>query len=200
MCNQDMDNGSIKLKPVGSIRNGFRFEDWKTEFSTLPWQEKITMMEEQRVGVSEIVVDESLEGILDGIEEYSHLMVLFWGHQMPDEKRLITRVHPLGSPEFPLVGIFATHSPVRPNPVLMTVVKLLERKGNVLRVSGLDAMDGSPLLDIKPYINYYEETKNMRMPGWMRQLQNYFSREEGTDAADKGYFNTRYFLTDERQV
>jgi len=93
-------------------------------------------------------------------------------------------VHPLGNPEFPLVGRFATHSPARPNTILITVVKLLGRNGNVLKVSGLDALDGSPLLDIKPYLPYREELKDLKMPDWMRQVHRQFSQKECIETAD----------------
>jgi len=190
MCNDSwhstnhVDDNTIHVRPVGVIKSQFRHFNWVSGEDSEEWWKKTDCMKQQQQAVSEIVVDESMEGILDGIEEFSHLIVLFWGHQMPDDKRFITRVHPLGNPEFPLVGVFATHSPVRPNSILMTVVKLLERNGNVLKVSGLDAMDGSPLLDIKPYITYYEELKDLQMPDWMRQIQSYFSQKEYTETAD----------------
>ena len=66
--------------------------------------------------VSEIAIDAGLEGILDGIEEFSHIMVLYWAHLAPVERRSVRKVHPFGNKDFPLVGVFATHSPVRPNP------------------------------------------------------------------------------------
>ncbi len=127
-------------------------------------------MQEQRARVSDIVVDERLEVILDGIEEFSHLTILFRAHQISDRKRSITKVHPLGTPQFPLVGIFATHSPVRPNSILETNVRLSERNGNILKVSGLDALDGSPLLDIKPYNPYRNIDGEVRLPEWMKQV------------------------------
>jgi len=176
LCNEAMDNGSIRLKPVGVIRNNSRFDDWETGFSDLPWQEKVARMEEQRSRISEIVVDESLEGILDGIEEFSHLTVFFWPHQVLEEKRSLTQVHPLGNMDFPLIGIFATRSPVRPNPILATTVRLLGRDGNVLRVSGLDALDGSPLLDIKPCNPNQDAGGEVKLPAWMQQIHQEFEQ------------------------
>ena len=171
MCNDSIDNGYIKLKPVGVIKNNARFDDWEKGFSDLPWQEKIARMEEHRAAVSEIIVDENLDGILDGIEDFSHLTIFFWPHCFSEEKRSILKVHPLGNTQFPLLGIFATRSPVRPNPILATTVRLLERKGNVLKVSGLDALDGSPLLDIKPYNPKLAAGGEIKLPDWMQQTK-----------------------------
>ena len=68
-------------------------------------------------------------------------------------------------------GIFCTCSPARPNPVLMTVVRLKGRKGKVLEVLGLDAVDGSPVVDIKPYVKDFYPQASVCIPEWMQQLQ-----------------------------
>jgi tRNA-Thr(GGU) m(6)t(6)A37 methyltransferase TsaA len=134
-------------------------------------------MKKQRESVSEIVIDAGLDGILDGIEDFSHIMVLYWAHRAPAGGRQIRKVHPMGNKDFPLVGVFATHSPVRPNSILVTVVRLIERRGNVLKVSGLDALDGSPVLDIKPY-QPYREPPDIRVPDWMKKIHDEFSDDE----------------------
>ena len=76
--------------------------------------------------------------------------MLFWMHK--NVGPIPTKVHPQGRDDLPLTGIFATRAPHRPNSIGMTIVKLLERDGNSLRVLGLDAIDGSPVIDIKPYL------------------------------------------------
>jgi len=86
---------------------------------------------------------------LHRIEELDELWVLFWLHQLGEANRHTYQVHPRGDGSRPLYGVFALHSPMRPNPIGMTRVKLIERQGNHLIVSGLDAVDGSPVLDIK---------------------------------------------------
>jgi tRNA-Thr(GGU) m(6)t(6)A37 methyltransferase TsaA len=169
----NIDDDSICLKPVGVIRARFENFDRVSGADTDGWRNKAAFMQEQRSSISEIVVNDDLDGILDGIEEFSHLMVFFWGHLITEDKFSLRKVHPLGNPEFPLTGIFATHSPVRPNPILVTVVKLLERNGNVLKVSGLDALDGSPLLDIKPY-SPCENGNDIKLSGWMREMHRQF--------------------------
>ena len=120
--------------------------------------------------VSNIVVNVSLAQALDGLEEFSHIIVLYWMHQLATEGQLRTKIHPKGKQELPLVGLFATRSPHRPNPVGKTTVRLLERQGNILKVEGLDAIDGTPVIDIKPYIHGYDSTANAKVPQWITKL------------------------------
>ena len=126
--------------------------------------------------VSSIVIREGLEGILDGIEEYSHLVILYWAHAVPDKRRSLTRVHPMGRDDLPEVGVFSTCSPARPNPVLTTVVRLVQRRNTVLEVTGLDAINGSPVIDIKPYVSEFYPREGVRIPPWMQQIQTEIGR------------------------
>jgi tRNA-Thr(GGU) m(6)t(6)A37 methyltransferase TsaA len=171
------DSQIIQLKPVGIIRNQSKDPSWGDTLSKLDWQERAARMKEQRDSVSEIAIDAGLDGILDGIEDFSHIMVLYWAHLAPVERRSVRKVHPFGNKDIPLVGVFATHSPVRPNPVLATVVRLIERRGNILKVTGLDALDGSPVLDIKPYQPYREQGE-IRVPEWMKKIHDKFTHDE----------------------
>jgi len=116
--------------------------------------------------ISKLVVDSELSGILDGIDDFSHLLVLFWAHQVPSERRSQTQVHPRGREDLPLTGIFATRSPARPNPICITPVKLLRRTGNTLEVQGLDALDGSPIIDIKPHFPGPYAADEVSLPDW----------------------------------
>jgi len=84
----------------------------------------------------------------------------------------------MGRKEFPLVGIFSTCSPARPNPVLTTVVRLCGRKGNTLTVTGLDAVDGSPVVDIKPYVKDFYPQDRVLIPEWMQRLQREVAETE----------------------
>ena len=168
---------SIQLKPVGVVRNQSREASWGDRYQALSWRERATGMRQQSQAVSELIINPGLEGILDGIDEFSHLMVLYWSHLIPEEKRRVLKVHPLGSKDFPLVGTFATHSPARPNSILVTVVRLVGREGNVLKVTGLDALNGSPVLDIKPYLPDRQDLKDVRMPAWMKKMHDRFSED-----------------------
>jgi len=99
--------------------------------------------------VSKIVIRRKYAEGLKGIEDWSHFYVIFWMHEISDEKKILTC--PKCGADEPSVGIFATRAPVRPNPIGLTLVELVKRDCNVLWVKGLDALDGSPVLDLKPY-------------------------------------------------
>jgi tRNA-Thr(GGU) m(6)t(6)A37 methyltransferase TsaA len=115
--------------------------------------------------VSEIVLDGSLTEALDGLEQFSHIIVLFWLHRITESETPL-KIHPMRRAEIPLTGLFATRTPNRPNRIGVTIVKLLERKGNILKVKGLDALDGSPVLDIKPYIPKADLISDAEVPKW----------------------------------
>jgi tRNA-Thr(GGU) m(6)t(6)A37 methyltransferase TsaA len=116
--------------------------------------------------VSEIVVDRSLAEALYRLEESSHIIVLCWMHKAVDPDKMALKVRYKGDPKMPLVGLFASRSPYRPNPVGQKLVKLLNIEGNVLRVEGLDAVDGTPVIDIKPYIPGYDSAAEATKPPW----------------------------------
>ncbi|MDJ0274083.1 MAG: tRNA (N6-threonylcarbamoyladenosine(37)-N6)-methyltransferase TrmO [Nitrososphaerota archaeon] len=116
------------------------------------------------------VFEEFAEG-LDGIEEYSHLFVIAYLHR--SEWRGLLKVRPrrllkkgFREDELPVLGVFATDSPVRPNPIALTLVRLIGREGNRLRVRGLDLFDGTPVLDIKPYRPDYR-AEDFKIPAWV---------------------------------
>ncbi len=117
--------------------------------------------------VSEIEVDKDLTEALDNLDEFSHIIVIYWMHQRrgPAPKK----VRPMGNPENSLMGVLATRSPARPNPVGKATVRLLQRRDNILKVKGLDAIDGTPVIDIKPYIPGYDSVKNARVPSWVKK-------------------------------
>ena len=86
---------------------------------------------------------------LDGIERLDYIYVLYWMDRLSEEDRKVLKVHPRGDRSRPLTGVFALRSPMRPNPIGLTRVRLLRREGNKLYVEGLDALDGTPVIDIK---------------------------------------------------
>ena len=118
---------------------------------------------------AEITVDLAWAEALDGIEEFSHIWILWWidSYDHPPTSR---HVHPERRLELPLVGLFATRSPHRPCPVGLTAVRLLGRDGNRLVVQGLDAYEGTPILDIKPYLRRGDLIPEATMPGWLETL------------------------------
>jgi tRNA-Thr(GGU) m(6)t(6)A37 methyltransferase TsaA len=120
-----------------------------------------------REGLSLIEIAPDLDGILDGIEEFSHLQVLYWANLREPCDPPKVRTHPFGDEDLPLTGIFATRSPARPNPVLSTVVRLVGRDGATLTVAGLDALEGSPVIDIKPSIRGDHPAEGVRVAPWL---------------------------------
>ena len=165
----------IRLRPVGFVRNQSKEPAWGDALGNLAWEERAAMMKEQQKSISELVFDPDFDVALDNVEEFSHITVLYWAHLAPEERRSIKKVHPMGNKDFPLVGVFATRSPIRPNSILSTTVRLLERNGSVLKVTGLDALDGSPVLDIKPYHNGNQDGEEYRIPNWMHDIHKTFT-------------------------
>ncbi len=110
------------------------------------------------------ILQEFSEG-LRGIEDYSHLMVLFWMHGTPEEDLKKLLVHPWNETSLAPVGVFAIRRRARPNPIGLVVAELLERRGNILKVKGIDALNGTPIIDIKSY-DYADRPEKIRVPKW----------------------------------
>jgi tRNA-Thr(GGU) m(6)t(6)A37 methyltransferase TsaA len=119
--------------------------------------------------ISQIVFREELTEALEGIEEFSHLFILFWLNEISDQGRKTMKVHTRGRSDMPLLGIFATRTPHRPNPIGLTRVKLLNVEGNIITVQGLDAFDGTPVLDIKPF-DRWDTAEDFKVPEWWLKL------------------------------
>ena len=118
-------------------------------------------------GVLEILPE--LEAGLTDIEGFSHLIVLWvFDRQISDRKATFELLGTPPSDDRPH-GVFATRSPRRPNPIGLTVVELLRREGTRLRVRGVDMLDGTPVLDIKPYLSSIPEEKLRR--GWLAEAE-----------------------------
>lgn len=125
--------------------------------------------------ISEIHIEEPLADGLRGLEAFSDILVVFYMHQstFTAGSDLIRR--PQGREDMPLLGIFAQRAKHRPNPIGITAVKLLEIAGNVLKVQGLDAIDGTPVLDIKPYFPAFDCRTDAVIPTWVNRLmKDYF--------------------------
>ena len=115
--------------------------------------------------VSRIHLTEPWRRGLKGLEEFSHLMVIFHMHQAAHDPKTDLVRRPRGRTDMPEVGIFAQRARHRPNPIGITAVRLLEIRGSTLTVQGLDAIDGSPVLDLKPYIPEFDRIGRPRVPG-----------------------------------
>jgi len=144
----------ITLTPIAVVRGGRSevFEDgWGAEVATL-------------------VLDPDVldPNATDGLAEFSHLEVVFYFHREDRVRR--GAAHPRGNPAWPRVGVLADHSPVRPNHLGVSRCRLLEVSGMELRVQGLDAIDGTPVLDIKPYASGFVPRGPIREPEWIAEL------------------------------
>jgi len=129
--------------------------------------------------VSEIQLDESRFTVeaLDGLSEFSHIEVLFYLHGVNIAAIVTGRRHPRGNLNYPEVGIFAQRGKARPNRIAVTICQLLSVEGLTLRVQGLDALDGSPVVDIKPvFVEFTPERESIRQPEWSHELMaDYFA-------------------------
>jgi tRNA-Thr(GGU) m(6)t(6)A37 methyltransferase TsaA len=119
--------------------------------------------------LSQIFLREDIVEALTGISDYSHLFVLFYLNQVTEEQRKTLRVHPRGRQDMPLVGVFVARTMLRPNPIGLTLVELVKVEGNVLTIRGLDAYDGTPVLDIKTY-DFWDVAENAKVPDWWKKL------------------------------
>jgi tRNA (adenine37-N6)-methyltransferase len=148
-----MDAESVSMQPIGYVRSPYRGT------SEIP---KGLGAKHEAEGVLELRPE--LEPGLADIEGFSHLYVI-WVFDRSEGSSLVaappsdTRTH----------GVFATRSPRRPNPIGLTVVELLSREGPRLRVRGIDMLDGTPILDLKPYLSSIPEA-NLRR-GWLAEAE-----------------------------
>lgn len=148
----------MELKPIGRVLS--------------PVIEKPADGFDWRPVISRIEVDQCFSEGLDGLNEFSHIMVCWWMHQAVDEAKMALKVYPRGRRELPPVGVFSSRSPYRPNSIGRATVKLLERQDNILTVQGLDAIDGTPVLDIKPFIPGYDSpVEGAAAPEWATRHQ-----------------------------
>jgi tRNA-Thr(GGU) m(6)t(6)A37 methyltransferase TsaA len=144
----------MEIHPIGEVHSPISGEKWSD------WEEV----------VAEIEIAPEWEAALTGIEEFSHIVVIFWldRAEIPGD----SLIHPRDLVDLPLVGFLATRTPNRPNPIALTVPRLLSRRGRFLTVKGLDAFDGSKVIDIKPYIPPLTPDTEAHIPLWIKQSQS----------------------------
>jgi tRNA-Thr(GGU) m(6)t(6)A37 methyltransferase TsaA len=166
----------MNLVPVGMVHSPIKTPSLTATKDNIRLKPSLKELKKQHKKIaetlSEIRIFEKWVPLLKGIEAFSHILVLYWPHLMDPEKRKLEQVHPMGRKEIPLQGIFATCSPARPNPVLVSAVTLVRREKNALIVKGFEAVDQSPVIDIKPYSIHYMQRENIRVPEWMETIQN----------------------------
>ncbi len=103
-----------------------------------------------------------------GLEGFSHIQVFFWFHENDTaDRRKTLRVHPRKDKKNPLSGVFATHSPLRPNLIGLTLCKIKTIRDNRIEIEDIDAFDGTPVIDIKSYIASSPAESDIRLPAWV---------------------------------
>jgi len=119
---------------------------------------------------SEIKVLEEFAPGLKGMDSFSHVIVVFFMHQSTWEPGADLVRRPRGRSDMPEIGIFAQRAKHRPNPIGITPVEVVSLQGDTLRVRGLDAIDGTPVLDLKPYFPQFDSPPGVHIPEWVPRL------------------------------
>jgi tRNA (adenine37-N6)-methyltransferase len=151
---------AITIQPIATIKN-----DIRTSTTDADWGKVI----------SEIHFDEQLAPGLQGLSDWSHVIVIFSMHETRFKADTDLVQRPRGLADMPEIGIFAQRTQQRPNTIGVSAVKIVDVQANVVRVKGLDAINGTPVLDIKPYAPIYDSASEPLVPGWfIRLMQGYF--------------------------
>jgi tRNA-Thr(GGU) m(6)t(6)A37 methyltransferase TsaA len=125
--------------------------------------------------VSEIRLRPELADGLFGLDEFSHAVVVFFLHKSGFDPASQLRRHPRERADLPKLGIFAQRARHRPNPIAITTVAIVRSEGASLFVRGLDAIDGTPVLDLKPHFPDFDSPRSPRVPEWVgRLMAGYF--------------------------
>ena len=149
----------IKLRPIGIVENT------RSEVEDDNWGGVVSKI---------VLSDEFGEESLRGIEEFSHVEVIYSFHQADAQKVVAGARHPRNNTRWPKVGIFAQRGKNRPNHLGLTVAKVLKCEGKILYVKGLDAINGTPVLDIKPVMKEFLPEGTVRQPKWVSELMGQY--------------------------
>ena len=114
---------------------------------------------------SELVFRPEFAPALDGLGGFSHIFVIAWMGEVSDEGRALLKLHPSGGSDTPEVGVFATRTAHRPNPISLSICPLESVDGAIAKVVGLDLVNGTPVLDVKPYVSFYDSF-DATIPKW----------------------------------
>lgn len=118
------------------------------------------------------LVENMNESTLEGIQEFSHLEIIFYFDKVADEKIQYGARHPRNNKDYPKVGIFAQRGKNRPNKLGVTIVELLDINNKKLIVKGLDAIDRTPIIDIKPVMKEFLPKGEVKQPSWSISLMD----------------------------
>jgi tRNA (adenine37-N6)-methyltransferase len=156
----------ITLQPIGLVKNS------RKDLSDDYWGSVISEIE---------LANHIPADALNGIETFSHLEIVFY-FDKSDKSKAIFKGHPRGNKTWPEVGIFAQRKKDRPNSIGLTIVELIKRKGNTITVKYLDAIDGTPILDIKPVMKEFLPTSEIRQPKWSVELMKEYWLESDEES------------------
>jgi tRNA-Thr(GGU) m(6)t(6)A37 methyltransferase TsaA len=149
---------SIEINPIGFVRGG------RTEPVDDNWGDVEATIE---LDATQFDAD-----VTAGLSDFSHLEVVYVFH-LVDESKIETRArHPRNNTEWPVVGIFAQRAKGRPNRIGVTTCEIVAVDGLTVTVRGLDAIDGTPVLDLKPYMEEFAPRSDVREPAWARELMS----------------------------
>ncbi len=155
----------ISLEPIGYVhcdRKHLHDDNWGDVSSTIE------------------LSDEFGPEAFDGLEDFSHIEIVFHFHQVSEQAIERGARHPRGNSSWPRVGIFAQRGKNRPNRLGLSIAKLVSRQGKSITVLGLDAIDGTPVLDIKPVMAEFLPREQIQQPVWSQELMRfYWSSEKG---------------------
>lgn len=146
----------IELQPIGCVRTT------RADPTDDNWDAETTRIE---LDTARFTADALLS-----LDSFSHVEVLYWFHHEEAATPVLGARHPRGNKAWPLVGIFAQRGKNRPNRIGLTICKVLMVEGTTLHVSGLDAIDGTPVLDLKPWMSGFAPRGDLREPDWSREL------------------------------
>jgi len=150
----------VTLRVIGTVRNGRDSADDRG------WGDVVSTIE---------MIPAFAAG-LEGLGAFSHVVVLFYMHLDPDREPPTLKRRPRGRADMPELGVFAQRGRMRPNPVGVTACEIVRVVPGVLVVRGLDAVEGTPVLDLKPYVPAFDRRDDARVPEWMgRLMEGYFS-------------------------
>lgn len=145
---------SIALRIIGTVRNG------RTSTADADWG----------TVESDLVLEPEFAPGLTGLSAFSHALVVFFMEHDPDGEAPAVVRRPRGRADMPRVGVFAQRGRMRPNPIGVTAVEIVSVGEDRARVRGLDAIEGTPLLDLKPYVPAFDRVDGARVPEWMDAL------------------------------
>lgn len=147
----------IIMQPIGYVKNAVENK------KDVSWGDDI----------STIILNKEYHGGLNGLEEFSHVTIIYYLDKANFDRDKHLQRRPQNRDDMPLVGIFSQRGKDRPNQIGMTSVQIVSVSDNELAVKGLDAIDGTPVLDIKPYYPVYDQ-KEANVPEWVQRLMEHY--------------------------